>query len=127
MRFPLLMYDDYCTSCTKYALLVDRLTHGQITIFGLYSKEGREFRKSNFPEGYEGTEMSWFCTKDKCYGGRSGLANLIKYILFGKKEIDYPSNTFNLHQCNTDCGTVKGVMFRSMSILTMSKEISTKC
>ena len=122
MRFPVLMYDDFCISCTKYASIVDRLAHGHITIIGLYSKDGVEFRKSIFPQGYDGLDMSWFCKKDRAYGGRSGLIHLIKYILFEKKEIDYPGNRFNLNQCNTDCGTVKGVMFRSMSIITSSKE-----
>lgn len=122
MIFPVLIYDNLCTSCTGYAKYVNKLVNGKITMLGHYTPQGKEFKKQIFPEGYDGTEMSWFVTEKIAYGGRKGLAQLIKYI-FSLKKRDYPINNFDLTECTTDCRTVKGVMIRSCSILTEGKVI----
>lgn len=122
MNFPVLIYDNLCTSCTEYAKYVDKLLRGQITIIGHYTPEGKEFKNMIFPPGYEGTEMSWFVTEDAAYGGRKGLIKLMKYTLVRKKK-NFPPNKFDLNSCTTDCRTVKGVMIRSCSILTDGKVI----
>ncbi len=60
---------------------------------------------------------------DSTYGGRSGLIQLIKYMLNPLKKGEYQINIFDLTECTTDCRTVKGVMIRSCSILTQGKTI----
>lgn len=120
--FPVLIYDNLCTSCTKYAQYVDRLMPNKITMLGHYTIEGKGFKETFFPKGYEGLDMSWFVTKEKAFGGRKGLQQLIKYALSFKK-VNLPKNNFDLTECTTDCRTVKGVMIRSCSILTDGKVI----
>lgn len=127
---PVLIYDNLCTSCTAYAKHVNRLLDGKITMLGHYTQQGNDFKDKIFPDGYTGNEMSWFVTDEKAYGGRQGLLQLIKYFfsirfsLFGIRSCgSYPINNFDISECTTDCRTVKGVMIRSCSILTMGKVI----
>jgi len=120
MRYPVLIYDNHCISCANFAKITNILLGGKITILGHYTQQGKEFKQTIFSEDYGGTEMSWFVTEKKAYGGRKGLQQLIKYI-FSIKHGAYPTNTFDLNECRTDCNTVKGVMLRSCSILSSSK------
>jgi len=122
MKYPVLIYDNLCKSCTNFAKITNFLLGGKITMMGHYTHEGKAFKKSIFPENYEGTEMSWFITEKKAYGGRKVLQQLIKYM-FCSKPGKFPTNLFDLRECTTDCNTVKGVFFRSCSILTSSKII----
>lgn len=122
MEYPVLIYDNLCKSCTNFAKIANFLLRGKITMYGHYTYQGKEFKKIIFPENYEGTEMSWFITKNKAYGGRKVLQQFIKYS-FSPKHGNYPVNTFDLRECTTDCNTVKGVIFRSCSILTSSRII----
>ena len=122
MKYPVLIYDNLCTSCTNYAKITNRFLGGKITMLGHYTQQGKEFKKMIFPENYDGTEMSWFVTEKKAYGGRVGLIQIIRYVFCTKHE-DYPKNIFDLNDCATDCRTVKGVIFRSYSILSNSEII----
>ena len=122
MRYPVLIYDNLCTSCTNFAKIINRLLGGKITMFGHYTQKGKEFKQSIFPKNYDGTEMAWFVTEKRAYGGRKVLRQLIKYAFSEKKEAR-TTNTFDLNECTSDCNTVKNVMFRSCSILSSSKII----
>lgn len=122
MEYPVLIYDNLCTSCTNFAKITNMLLRGKITMLGHYTQKGKEFKKIIFPENYDSTGMSWFVTEKKAYGGRKVLFQLIKY-LFSPKHYSYKPNIFDLNECTTDCQTVKGVMFRSFSILSNSKII----
>ena len=128
MWYPVLIYDNLCSSCTQYAKWVDKLVQGQIVALGHYTQEGKDFKKQIFPKGYEGLEMSWFVLQHTAYGGRAGLKRLIKYILWRlyKESVAdiYSKNNFDLTVCTTDCRSVKGVLFRSCSILTNSRIIT---
>ncbi|MCH9657414.1 hypothetical protein K0U27_01745 [archaeon] len=122
MHYPVLIYDNLCTSCTNFARIINYVFGGKITMIGHYTAQGKEFKESIFPENYDGTEMSWFVTEKKAYGGRKALQHLIKYT-FSIKHGEYTKNTFDLRECTTECNTVKGVMFRSYSVLSNSKII----
>jgi len=125
MDYPVLIYDNLCTSCTEFAKKVDKLTKGKITIIGHFTPVGANFKESIFPDGYRGLEMSWYVTEEQAYGGRAGLRELLKYIFYkriGNNHM-YEKNEFNLRECTTDCKTAKGVAIRSCSILTNSKVI----
>lgn len=128
MKFPIMIYDNLCLSCTKYAKYANKLAKGNITMIGHYTTEGKEIKQKIFPEGYDGLEMSWFVTDTHAFGGRKGLLQFLKYILSGKKRHGHKRNDFDFSMCNTDCRTVKGVFIRSCSILTCSKVlIHTLC
>ena len=124
MKRPIVIYDDLCTSCTSYAKYVDKLAKGRITMVGHYTKEGEQLKSEIFPNSYKGLEMSWFVTDSHAYGGRKGLEKILKYLFLSSKEEGFEKNYFDSSKCTTDCYTVKGVMFRSCSILTMSKVIA---
>lgn len=126
MKRPIVIYDNLCTSCTSYAKYVDKLARGKITLVGHYTQAGKKLKEQIFPENYQGLEMSWFVTDDHAYGGRKGLEQILKYLLLKSKENGFEKNHFNFSECVTDCHTVKGVLFRSCSILTMSKIITIK-
>lgn len=129
MQYPILIYDNLCTSCTFYAKIIDRLLMGRITIIGHYTNDGQDLKKTIFPSNYNGLDMSWFVTKKVAYGGREGLKQLIKYLVSTAiipNKLHYEKNNFDLNQCTTDCRTVKGVMIRSCSILTNGKIIKIK-
>jgi hypothetical protein len=104
--------------------MVDSLIKGRIVMVGHYTSQGKELKKKIFPEGYEGLEMSWFVNERCAYGGRAGLIQLIKYVLFSKKTSPTIRNQFDLELCTTDCKTVKGVFIRSCSIVSHSKKIA---
>ena len=122
MKYPVLIYDDYCVSCTNFAKITNMLFRGKITILGHYTPEGRDLKKKIFPENYDGTDMSWFVTERKAYGGRKVLIQLVKY-LFSPKHETYQPNKFDQTRCTTDCNKIKGVILRSCSILSNSKII----
>ena len=120
--FPILIYDNLCYSCTRYAKIANRLVRNKCLIVGHYTPLGKEIKKQLFPKDYDGLEMSWFIIDGHAYGGRAGLFRLIRYILLEKKKGSFPKNEFNLTECSNDCKTVKGVFLRSYSIVTMYKK-----
>ena len=93
---------------------------------GHYTQEGEKLKAKIFPDKYKGLEISWFVTDSHAYGGRKGLEKILKYLLLTSKEEGFEENHFDSSECTTDCYTVKGVLFRSCSILTMSEVIAIK-
>lgn len=119
---PILIYDNQCYSCTKYAKIVNRMVSKKCLIVGHYTPLGKEIKKQLFPKDYEGLEMSWFIIAGVAYGGRSGLLRLIKFILFERKKDVYVDNEFDLTACSTDCNTVKILLQRSFSIFRLHEK-----
>lgn len=121
---PVLIYDNLCTSCTKFAKFADFLTSHRILIIGMYPEQQNvclyHLLSKQLPDFYK---MSWLITDGKAYGGRAGLFRLIKYFLLEGDGVIH-ENKFDLKKCTTNCSTIKGVWLRSMSILTRSEKIS---
>ncbi len=83
-RRPLLLYDDKCYSCTKFARAASLLSRGWIRTAGhYYSQEAREAKTVVFPPGYEATKMFWLINKNGAYGARSGLLPVVREIAAG--------------------------------------------
>jgi hypothetical protein len=81
---PLLIYDDKCSSCTKFAKAASKLSRGWIRIAGHYfSQEAIDTKKMVFPPGYDPTKMFWLINKKGAFGARSGLFHTIKEIITG--------------------------------------------
>jgi len=81
---PLLIYDDKCSSCRKFAFWAKTLSRGWIRIAGhYYSPEAINAKKSIFPDDYDPTRMFWLINKNGAYGARSGLMQVIKEIISG--------------------------------------------
>lgn len=121
---PILIYDNLCYSCTKYAKIVQNVIDGKCLIVGHYTQLGKEIKKKLFPTDYEGLEMSWFIIDGIAYGGRSGLFRLIKFILFESKPGDSIDNVFDLTQCSTACKSRKISAQRLFNIFLMHKKFA---
>ena len=71
---PLLIYDDKCSSCEKFAKTVAKISREWIQIAGhYYSQEAINTKKMIFPINYDATEMFWLINKKGAFGARSGL------------------------------------------------------
>ena len=118
IAYPILIYDDLCYSCTKFAAVANALVRGKAVVVGHYSRHGIELKRLLFPKGYEGLEMFWFIIDGRAYGGRAGLFRLLRYIFLSAKKRGYEKNEFKFADCKNDCMNTKGVFLRSCSIIT---------
>lgn len=96
---PLLIYDDKCSSCTRFAKAAGNLSKGWIRTAGhYYSEEAIEAKKIIFPANYDATKMFWLINKNGAYGARLGLVQVAKEImsgLFKGKEVKNDPNNNN--------------------------------
>jgi hypothetical protein len=104
---PLLIYDDKCSSCTKFAKTANTLSRGRIRIAGhYYSNEAIEAKKIVFPANYDSTKMFWLINKKGAFGARLGLIQVVKEIvigLFQGKRIKNNNNKNNSNNYNLSC------------------------
>jgi hypothetical protein len=131
---PLLIYDDKCSSCEKFAKTVAKISRGWIRIAGhYYSQEAIDTKKMIFPINYDPTEMFWLINKKGAFGARSGLFQVIKEIIIGNsKNIlkNHNNENFNnknlLVKCNyqdkESCMSTKNTINRIFNLLKNSKE-----
>lgn len=81
---PLLIYDDKCYSCAKFARVASTLSRGWIRVAGhYYSQEAKEAKEMIFPPGYDATNMFWMVNKTGAYGARSGLLPVAREVIVG--------------------------------------------
>ncbi len=118
-NIPIVVFDNQCYLCVKFAKFVDFFARGKITMVGHYSDFGIKIRNEILDES--ALDMFWFIDKKRACGGRAALVPLVKSI-FSKKI--KKSLTMRVDEkCNQDCKTVKAVFIRSTSLLTNSKKI----
>ncbi len=119
---PILIYDDKCYVCTKFAKFVNFLVCGKITLVGHYTNLGEKLRN----EILDSTALSmfWFVDGKIAYGGRAALFPLFSAILTRKgnktKEISEKNN------CSIECKNPKAVFLRSASLISNYKKIRIK-
>lgn len=118
-NIPIVLFDNQCYLCTKFAKTVNFFARGKITMIGHYSELGKKIRESILDES--ALDMFWFINKKRAYGGRAALFPLIKSILSEKTKKSTMSKIDD--QCQQDCKTIKAVFVRSSSIITNSKII----
>ncbi len=118
-NIPIILFDNQCYLCMKFANTVNFFARGKITMVGHYSEFGEKIRNSVLDES--ALEMFWFINQKRAYGGRAALRPLIKSIL-SKKTRKLPMSKIN-DECQQDCKTVKAVFVRSASLITRSKII----
>jgi len=121
-NIPIVVYDDQCYLCTKFAKMVNFLSRGNLTIIGHYSNVGEEIRNQILDDS--ALEMFWIIDEKTAFGGRAALIPLIRAIITSKKK---KSNNMKLESnCKQECKTVKSVFIRSASLLSNSKKIELK-
>lgn len=117
-ELPIVVYDNQCYLCIKFAKMIEFLSRGNLTMIGHYSDLGIKLRKRL---GESALEMFWLIDKKTAYGGRAALLPLLKAIITTKQ---VKSNKMNVDaQCEQDCKTVKSVFIRSASLFSNSKKI----
>ncbi len=116
---PIVVFDNQCYLCVKFAKFVDFFARGKMTMVGHYTDFGVKIRNEILDES--ALDMFWFIDKKRAYGGRAALLPLVKSI-FSKKTKN--TSTMNIDKnCQQDCKTVKAVFLRSSSLLTNSRKI----
>ena len=118
-NIPIVLFDNQCYLCMKFANTINFFTRGKITMVGHYSEFGEEIRNSILDES--ALEMFWFINQKRAYGGRAALFPLIKSILSKKTKKSSMSKISD--ECQQDCKTVKAVFVRSASLITNSRII----
>ena len=68
---PIVIYDDKCYLCSKFASIVHTFAKDKILIVGHYSDIGMKIKSEIFKQNYDSTIMFWFITKKTAYGGRA--------------------------------------------------------
>ena len=81
---PMLIYDDKCYACKKFASYASTLSRGWIRLAGhYYSQEAINAKKMIFPAYYDSTKMFWLINEKGAYGARSGLLPVAREIIKG--------------------------------------------
>ncbi|TRZ80133.1 MAG: hypothetical protein D4R90_02480 [Nitrosopumilales archaeon] len=122
--FPLVIYDDKCYLCSKFASVVHTFAKDKILIVGHYSDLGMKIKSEIFKQNYDSTRMFWFITKKTAYGGRAAILPLLQSILMSKSrtKLEYtPSSS-----CSQDCKTSRAFFTRTKSLLSNSEKIPLK-
>lgn len=122
--FPLVIYDDKCYLCSKFAGVVHTFARDKILIVGHYSDAGMKIKSEIFEHSYDSTRMFWFITKKTAYGGRAAILPLFFNILTGRSRnhLDYDSSS----SCSQDCKTPQAFFMRTKSLFSNSKKIALK-
>lgn len=116
---PIVVYDNQCYLCVKFAKFVNFLARGKFTMIGHYSEKGKKIREQILDKS--ALEMFWYIDDKTAYGGRAALLPLMKGLLsknnkLTKTKID---SAEQLH-----CKNSKAVFLRSASLLSNSKKIT---
>ncbi|MEW6042877.1 MAG: hypothetical protein AB1608_01280 [Thermoproteota archaeon] len=115
---PLVVYDNKCYLCTKFARMVNFLARGRLLLVGHYTDLGEKIRNQFLDSS--ALEMFWFIDGKTAYGGRAALLPLFFAIISAKGRQIIITDT---ESCETQCKTAKAVFLRSASLFSNSKKI----
>ncbi len=118
-NIPIIVFDNQCYLCVKFAKFVDFFARGRITMVGHYTDFGIKIREEILDES--ALDMFWFIDNSMAYGGRAAIFPLIRSIF--SKETKKSSGGIVDEASQQGCKTVKAVFLRSSSLLTNSKKI----
>jgi len=116
---PVVLYDDRCYLCIKFARLVNFLARGRLRLVGHYTDLGKKLRDEVLDSS--ALSMFWFIDKNTAYGGRAALIPLFSAIISAKRS---PENISMQESCDVGCKDTKAVFLRSASLLSNSKKIA---
>ena len=117
---PLMIYDDKCYVCIKFAKLMNFMAKGKLRMIGHYTEFGKKFRDEIL--GEDALEMFWYIDKNSAYGGRAAIIPLLSAIFRIRGQ---ELNEIKVQDsCDIGCKDSLAVFFRSASLLTHSKRIA---
>ena len=116
---PLVLYDNQCYLCVKFAKAVSFLAKGRLLMVGHYTELGEKIRSQILDSS--ALDMFWLVDGKTAYGGRAALFPLLCAILSSKGSKARLEDT---ESCGTECKTAKAVFLRSASLLSNSKKIT---
>jgi predicted DCC family thiol-disulfide oxidoreductase YuxK len=117
---PLVLYDDMCYLCIKFAKFVNFLAKGRLRLVGHYTDLGKKIRDKVLDSS--ALSMFWFINKNTAYGGRAALLPLFFAIIAAKGN----SSVSVQESCDIGCKDTKAVFLRSASLLSNSKKIALR-
>jgi len=119
---PVVVYDNRCYLCSRFAKIVNALARGKFSLVGHYTEIGERIRSEVLDSS--ALDMFWFIDGSTAYGGRAALIPMMSSMLRSA-----PRGIKRLEQteyCDVGCRTAKAVFVRSASLLTHSKKIKLK-
>ncbi len=81
---PVLLYDNDCGVCTRFAHIASSLSKGWVDTVGLFTDRGVRIKSEFFRSEDRPDEMFWLLFGDTGYGGRSGLLPLAREVIRGR-------------------------------------------
>ena len=125
IKRPILIYDDGCNVCTKFALLSSKLSKGYIQIRGHYNSPDIIQLKNKIFKNYDPTDMFWLITPKTAYGSRSGFFHVILEIFKSISQNRYVTEIENIKSCNYQgsCQTKMNISKRIINLILRSKTI----
>ena len=131
---PILIYDNFCTSCTKFAHLSRTLSRNRIYLVGHYTNEGQKIKSKVFPKDFDANKMFWMVTNKGAFGARSALSPLVFEVVKGLFGIGESVNAMKHEKveeesdlvCNVEdmsCASMPGFFTRLCGLLRNSKRI----
>ena len=119
---PLVIYDNACYLCVKFAKGVEFFSRRKIRLVGHYTDFGEKIRKEVLDS--RATEMFWFIDGKTAYGGRAALFPMLCAII--KSKGNSIEQDVSEESCDTLCKTPKAAFVRSASLITNSRKIKIK-
>ena len=80
---PILLYDNDCGICSRFAHIAERTSKGWIDTVGLFTRRGKKIKSDFFNSKDRPDDNFWLLVGDVGYGGRSGLLPLAREIVRG--------------------------------------------
>jgi len=118
-EIPIVLFDDECYVCIKFASIVNFFARGKITMVGHYSNFGKKIREEILDDS--ALEMFWFIDENTASGGRAALLPLIKSIFSSNPRKTKFTQMDNI--CSNECKSAKAVFVRSFTLITNSKKL----
>lgn len=81
---PLLLFDNDCKVCTRFARFAEVASKRWVRPIGLHTEEGVRIKSGFFEPTDRPDEMFWILLSDVGFGGRSGLLPLAIEIVRGR-------------------------------------------
>ena len=118
---PLVLYDNRCYLCIKFAKMINFLAKGRLRLVGHYTDLGKKLRDEILDSS--ALSMFWFIDKKTAYGGRAALLPLFSAIISAKGNSEGIRVQESL---DIGCKDTKAVFLRSASLVSNSKKIILK-